>query len=179
MEYLVVLMAAGMALVVVADSRLRDPYFAFYEILPGMGIAESAVGGDRRMHAAVVRRFGYGFLLGLALAVAGVDEPVNGVAAGIVVTALLLWPMAIHGLPRGRLRSDWLLAVVYGAVLAAYVGSVLLGQLFFTLVAVRDLAAWLRDEALRLTFSVVLVATAFGLFDRWLPTARSRRDDAA
>lgn len=172
-------MAAGTALVVLADSRLRDPYFAFYEILPGMGIAESALAGNRRMRVAVIRRFGYGFLLGLALATAGADEPLHGVAAGVAITILLLWPMAVHGLPRGRLRSDWLLAVVYGAVLAAYVGSVLLGQLFVTLVAEGDLSAWVRDEALRLIFSGVLIATAFGLFDRWLPTARSRDDDAA
>jgi hypothetical protein len=178
MEYLVVLMSAAAALIVLADSRLRDPYFAFYEILPGMWISDAALTGDRRVRAAVVRRFGYGVLLGLVLAVAGADRLVDGLAAGLTITALLLWPIVVHGLPRGRLKSDWMLLVVYGAVLAAYVGSVLAGQAFFVLVADRDLVLWVRDEALQLVFTGVLVAMAFGIFDRWLPSAR-KSDDAA
>jgi hypothetical protein len=178
MEYLVVLMSAAAAVIVLADSRLRDPYFAFYEILPGMGIEEAALTGDRRVRAAVIRRFGYGFLLGLVLALAGADRLLVGVAAGVTISGLLLWPVVIHGLPRGRLKSDWMLLVVYGAVLAAYVGSVLAGQVFFVLVAERDLVGWLRDQVLQLVFTGVLIAIAFGIFDRWLPSAR-KSDDVA
>jgi hypothetical protein len=176
MEYLVVLLAAVTALIAVADSRLLDPYFAFYEIVPGMGVGDAAMRGDRRIRAAIIRRFGYGFLLGIMLAAIGADRPVDALAGGVTITVLLLWPMAIHGLPRGKLRADWMLVFVYGAVLAAYVGTTLAGQVFFVLVAQRDVVGWIRDEALRLIFTAVLVAIAFGVLDRWLRTAE--RHDA-
>jgi hypothetical protein len=71
-----------------------------------------------------------------------------------------------------------MLLVIYGAVLAAYVGSVMAGQVFFDLVAKRDLIQWMRDQLLQFFFTAVLIATAFGIFDRWLPAAR-KSDDAA
>jgi len=111
------------------------------------------------------------------LAVAGAEGLLHGAAAGITITGLLLWPIVIHGLPRGRLKADWMLAVVYGAVLATYIGAVMAGQLFFVLVAERDLTSWLRDEFLQLLFTGVLIALAFGLLDRWLPSA-AKNDDA-
>ena len=171
MEYLVVLLAAAAALIAIADSRLLDPYFAFYEIVPGMGVGDAALLGDRRVRAAIVRRFGYGFLLGLALAAAGADRLIDAVAAGGTVTALLLWPMVIHGIPRGKLKADWMLIPVYSAVLAAYVGTAIAGQVFFVLVADRDLASWIRNEVLQVLFIAVLIALAFGVLDAWLPRA--------
>ena len=88
MEYLLVALSVGATLVVLADSRLRDPYFAFYELMPGMAIGDAAMRGDRRVRAAIIRRFGYGTLLGVLIAAIGVDKPIDGVAAGTVITVL-------------------------------------------------------------------------------------------
>lgn len=172
MEYLVVALSALVALGVIADSRVRDPYFAFYELVPGMGVADAAIAGDQRTRAAIIRRFGYGLVLGILLAVAGIESPIHAVAAGVTVTVLLLWPMAIHGVPSGKLRSDWMLAVLYTAVAFVYTSAVLAGQAFFVLVAERDVVQWLRDELLTIVVAAVLAAMAFGVLDGWLPRAR-------
>jgi hypothetical protein len=164
-QYVAMALAALTAFLAILDSRLFDPYFAFYELVPGMGFADVALRGDRKSRAAVLRRFGYGFLLGMLLGVAGAEDSSESIAAGVAVSVLLLWPMLIHGVPRGKLRSDWLLVFVYAAVGAIYVSAAVAGQAFFILVAERDLVTWARDQALELIFVAVVVALAYGFLN--------------
>jgi hypothetical protein len=53
---------------------------------------------------------------------------------------------------------------------------VLLGQAFFVLVAERDLASWIRDQALGVIFTAIVLAVVFGFFDRGLPDLSNRGD---
>lgn len=161
MTWVYVALAGLVAVLVRADARGTGPYFAFYELLPGMGITEAVLRGEERpLRLAVIRRFGYAFLLGLALTFAFDAQFVDVSAAGLLVGALLLWPLTVQGMPTwvAPLRT---LVMLYLGVALAFAASAALGHLFVVLVAERNLVGFLQKEALR-TFGT-FIAAAFAL----------------
>jgi hypothetical protein len=155
-----VALAALTALLVRFDARAVGPYFAFYEVLPGMGITEAVLRGEERpVRLAVVRRFGYAFLVGLVLAYV-FDAPfVDAVGAGVLIGVLLVWPLTVQGLPRWAAPVRTLLLLYFGVVVA-FTASAALGHLFVEFVAEGDPIRWLQQEGLRTLASVVAAAFA-------------------
>lgn len=157
------------AILVRFDAKAVGPYFAFYELLPGMGITEAALRGEERpVRLAVIRRFGYGFLLGLVLRYVFASPLADAVAAGALVAALLIWPLSVQGLPTwaAPLRT---LIILYTSVIVGFAAAAALGHLFVDIVAEGDILRWLQSEGLTALGSVVVAAfalTAIGLLPR-------------
>lgn len=158
--WVAVLLAAVVAILVRLDARGIGPYFAFYELLPGMGITEGVLRGEERpLRLAVIRRFGYGFLLGVALGYLFRTPFVDAAAAGGLVGVLVTWPVTVQGFPTWAAPLRTLLLLYIGVVLAFAAASAL-GQLFVAFVAEGDLVGWLQREGLRAMWSIVIAAFA-------------------
>lgn len=168
-HWLSVALALLTAAMVGLDARAVGPYFAFYELIPGMGITEAIFHGEEKpLRLAILRRFGYGFLLGLVLTfVFGADFPDASLAGGLA-GLLLIWPITVQGLPTWAAPVRVLL-ILYVAVVLAFGAASALGYLFVTLVAEGDLVAWIQLEGIQFLGSVVIAAfalTAIGLVGR-------------
>lgn len=154
-------LAVLVALIVRADARVVGPYFAFYELVPGLGLTEAIFRGEERpLRLAVLRRFGYGFLLGLVLAY-GLDASfLDSTLAGGAIGVLLVWPITFHGFP-AWVAPPRTLVMLYLSVVITFAAMGALGYLFVVIVAERDLLRWIQVDGLRFVGS--LVVAAFGL----------------
>lgn len=156
-----VVLAAATAALVRFDARAVGPYFSFFELMPGTGITDAILQGEERpIRLAVIRRFGYGFLLGLILAFAFDASLLDAALAGLLVGCLLLWGLLFQGLPTWAAPIRTLI-VIYAAVILVYGATASLGYLFVAVVAEGDLLAWAQREGLHLLGATLLAA--FGL----------------
>ena len=142
--YVVVALAALMAVVIRADARRRDPYFAYYELVPGTAISRAFAIGEPAARRAVISRFGYPLVFGILVGAVVSRDPWDAIIGGVLVAGFLLWPMTATGLPRGHLQHDALIVAVYGAVLVLYGVASLLGQQFVVVVAGGDILTYAR-----------------------------------
>jgi hypothetical protein len=110
------------ALAIRLDSVLIGPYWAFAELVAGMGSIDAEWWYEQRtLRFGVVRRLLYVVAMGAALS--ALDEELRSVDLGIVgvtTAALLLWPIIFHGLPHGVFKSDWQLLPTYGGLVIAF-----------------------------------------------------------
>lgn len=152
------------------DAKAVGPYFAFYELMPGTGLTQALFQGEEKpLRLAVLRRFGYGFLLGIAVAWFLGGSVWDGALAGLLVGALLLWPLLFRGLPTWAAPAR-LLLVIYIAVVAVYAAVGALGYLFVSVVAEGDVILWVQKEGIQFLGSTLVAA--FGLTALQLATRR-------
>ena len=171
--YIVFALAVAAAVAIKLDAARRDPYFAYSDLVPGTAITTALGDGDVATRRAVAARFAYPVLLGVVVALVVRPEPIHAVLAGVILATLMLWPIIFHGLPRGVLRSDWLLLPLYLSIIVLYAGASLIGQQFVLLVADGNLVDYVRDRALEIVVGAGVIAVASGL----LPlTTKPRRN---
>lgn len=164
--WLAISLAGVTAILVRLDARAARPYFAYGELVPGTGISQAALRGEESaVRLGLIRRFGYAFLLGVLLAYVFSFEILDVVLAGGAVGMLLIWPVAIEGMPVW-LAPKRLLIGLYVGVVAALGALAALGYLFVDVVAAGDLAGWLAREALQVLASVIVAALALTLIQR-------------
>lgn len=118
--YDVLIPAVAAALIIRADARLVGPYWAFSELLPGVGSIYADFGRERSLYRpAVVRRLLYALLPGIYVGIRydGLS-PLDAAIPGAVALLLILWPVVFHGLPVAS-GVGWLLAM-YAALVVLF-----------------------------------------------------------
>ena len=178
--YEVLLPAVAADIAIRLDSVVIGPYWAFSEVIAGMGGTDVDLWYPKQtVRWSLFRRFFYLAAMGAAVdlyygGVSGWDVAlIAGVAAG-----LLFWPMVFHGLPLGVARSDWQLIPLYASVVGGFVASALFGQYAIDFIREQsggDVAGWARDEAVKWAISFVLVFAFTAFFNGSNSSLRKRK----
>jgi hypothetical protein len=165
------------ALAVRLEAKLIGPYWSWLELIPLLGVEDSATAKRRR--GALLRRIA---LPGLATFVLGVAWPpeYNSLDALIIATSaagLLLWPIIFTGLPRGV--PGFQLALIYLAFAVAFGGAGWIGRYIAEFIRAGDgMSKFLQDNFVSLIVGGVLTAFAAGVFDRISSAASNTDADA-
>lgn len=149
--YAVLVPAVIVNVLIRLDGFLLGPYWAFSELVPGLGSTDADFWlASKRIRRAVIRRFTYP---GVALFFFTLYdlELVWPEAAliGTVTACLLLWPMVFYGLPLGVARTDWLLLPLFVGVIGGFAASAVTGHYIASAIieeAGGDWIGWLRDQ---------------------------------
>jgi hypothetical protein len=178
--YEVILPAVGADIAIRLDSVVIGPYWAFSEVIAGMGGTDVDFWYSKQtVRWSLFRRFFYLALMGAAL-----DLYYGGVSAGdvaliaAVAAGLLLWPMVFHGLPLGVAKSDWQLIPLYVSVIGGFVASALVGQYAIDFIREQsggDVAGLARDEAVKWAISFVLVFAFTAFYSGSSSSLRKRK----
>jgi hypothetical protein len=116
----VLIPAVVAALAIRVDAKLIGPYFSFPSLVYGWeGLDGENWYEDDTRRWAVTRRLFYPFLLGVVLALSGLQIVDIG-AAGFITAGLLLWPAVFHGLPYGVSKRDWEVPVLYALIFVLF-----------------------------------------------------------
>lgn len=169
MKWYEVLLPAVLAnLLIRVDGLLVGPYWAFSEIVAGMGGTDADLWYEnQRVRLAVFRRFFYLGLVGAAFSLYDADASGWDVALiGFIAATLLLWPIVFHGLPLGVARTDLLLVPLYTSMLGGFAASAAFGHAAVSFAREQsegDLGRWARDQAMEAAIMFVL-SLAFSAF---------------
>lgn len=123
----VVIPAVVTALVVNLDARFIGPYFSLSSLIMATEGPEARfMYGDPTRRAALIRRFLYPVIMGIALSWF-VSSAVGVGAAGGLAAGLLIWPVIFHGFPVGISRRSWEVPVLYLSFSISFIVLSILG----------------------------------------------------
>jgi hypothetical protein len=178
--YEVLLPAVAVNLAIRLDSLVIGPYWAFSEVIAGMGGTDVDFWYSKQtVRFSIFRRFFYVAAMGAAL-----DLYYGGVSGrdaaliGAISAGLLLWPIVFHGLPLGVAKNDWQLIPLYVSVIGGFISSALFGQYAVDFIREQsggDLVGWARDEALKWAISFILVLAFTAFFQGSYSSLRERK----
>ena len=155
--YLIVAACIATALTVRVDALLIGPYFSFRAVIFGWeGVDGEYWYESEPLRWALTRRLSYPFLLGMILALSGLER-LDVALAGALVAGLLIWPAAFVGLPTGLSARDWQVGATFGLLIGLFFGLALGG--------------WIIVELMRSAADGSVWDYFFGLVRDWLITA--------
>lgn len=170
--------AVVVALAVRAEALLLGPYWAWIELLPALGDDDGTRSERRRAMARRVAIPGIASFAACSIWPATYSEgdamTIAGLAAG-----LLLWPAVVHGLPFNVMARNSEVAILWGSLVAAFVSSALLGASAarWIIEDYRNVAGFLRQQALELIFASVVVLFAAGTWSKVASRVSSAEGD--
>lgn len=155
------------AVLVRLEAVFAGPYWSWIEMFPLDQDEDEASRRVRRrsMWRRVAIPGGIAFALAY-LWPARYDE-VSLAVVGSGAAGLLLWPVAIHGLPLGVRRSDWQIPFIYVGLIVAFASSAWLGGHLAQWVIGRDagIVEIVRENVFGLLVGAVIVGGATTVLD--------------